>query len=49
MPQNRPTVIDINCTTGNETVREMNDEEYEQYLIDEAANQAEQASKNASE
>ena len=49
MAQNRPTILDIDCTTGIETVREMNDEEYAQYLIDEAANQARQAEQTPAE
>ena len=32
----KPNVQEINCQTGEETIREMTDEEYEQYLKDEA-------------
>jgi|LakMenEpi03Aug12_release.lakeMendotaPanAssembly.Ray.scaffolds.fasta_scaffold1914464_2 hypothetical protein len=30
----RPNVVIINCQTQEEIVREMNDEEYAQYLLD---------------
>ena len=46
MAQNRPIVYEINCTTNEEIVREMNDEEYAQHLIDVAANEARQAEQN---
>lgn len=30
----KPNVLDINCETQEQTIREMTDAEYEQYLID---------------
>jgi hypothetical protein len=39
----RPNVQEINVTTQEEIIREMNDAEYEQHLIDKAAWEAEQA------
>lgn len=30
----RPNILEINVNTKEETIREMNDEEYAQYLID---------------
>lgn len=30
----RPEIVIIDCSTGKETIREMNDEEYTQYLKD---------------
>lgn len=37
----RPEIIIVDCSTGIETIREMNDEEYAQYLIDQEANATE--------
>lgn len=39
----RPKVLIVDCSTGEETIREMNDEEYAQFLIDQekASNQYE--------
>ena len=31
---NRPLIGEFNCETQKQTIREMNDEEYTQYLID---------------
>jgi len=45
----RPQIGEVNCSTGETTIREMNDEEYAQHLKDVADYEAEQASKNASE
>jgi hypothetical protein len=36
-----PTIIVINCITGETIEREMNQEEYAQYLIDQEANATE--------
>jgi hypothetical protein len=30
----KPKVLEVNCQTGEETVREMTDEEYAQFLKD---------------
>lgn len=32
----KPNVLDVNCQTGEQTVREMTDAEYEVYLKDQA-------------
>lgn len=32
----KPNVLDVDVNTGEQTVREMTDTEYEQYLIDKA-------------
>jgi hypothetical protein len=48
----KPQIAEIDCSTGETIIREMNDEEYAQHLIDVAAWEAEQAEKaleNASE
>jgi hypothetical protein len=48
----KPQIAEIDCSTGEQIVREMTDEEYAQHLIDVAAYEAEQAEKaleNASE
>jgi len=45
----KPQIAEIDCSTHEQIVREMNDEEYAQHLIDVAEFEAEQASKNASE
>lgn len=37
----RPEIIFIDCQTGVETIREMDDAEYAQYLIDQEANATE--------
>lgn len=37
----RPEIIVIDCSTGIETTREMDDAEYAQYLIDQEANATE--------
>lgn len=44
----RPTIYLFNVETQEAVIREMNDEEYEQYLID-ASNAEEQAAKQAEE
>ena len=36
-----PTVIETNCLTGETIEREMDDAEYAQYLVDQAADNAE--------
>ncbi len=47
---NRPIIGILDVQTGEEVIREMNDEEYAQYLIDVEASQAEaESSDNASE
>lgn len=43
----RPTVQEINITTGEEIVREMNDFEYEEYLADRAKAEEKFAAKEA--
>lgn len=30
----KPQIAEINCSTGETTIREMNDEEYNQHLLD---------------
>jgi hypothetical protein len=37
----KPNVLDVNVATGEQTVREMTDAEYAQYLIDQEANATE--------
>ena len=32
----KPKVLDVDCQTGEQTVREMTDAEYDQYLLDKA-------------
>lgn len=32
----KPNVLDVDCQTGEQTVREMTDAEYDQYLLDKA-------------
>lgn len=45
----KPQIAVIDCSTGEETIREMNDEEFSQHLVDVADSEAEQALENASE
>lgn len=42
----KPLVHEYNCETKEETIREMNDEEYAQFLIDQEAAQARIAEEN---
>jgi hypothetical protein len=42
----KPLIAEINCKTNEEYIREMNDEEYAQHLIDKSAYEAEQAQVN---
>lgn len=44
----RPTILEVNCETQLETVREMNDEEYAKYLADIAAYEAEHPEEDGS-
>jgi hypothetical protein len=43
----KPQVKIVNCETGEEIVREMNDDEFAQYEADQAANAARQAEAEA--
>lgn len=45
----KPLIAITNCTTGEEIIREMNDEEYAHYLADIVDEEARQAEENASE
>jgi hypothetical protein len=36
----RPIILEVNCATGEEVYRELNDDEYAQYLLDQEARAA---------